>query len=92
MGDAEASILCAGAGGVALAALGGTADGCGVAGLGRAMARFGIWAIWMQAFAMLESQVRDGTGLATWSCRRVSMSVAVWHEQSSVETFGKGTL
>ena len=44
-GDAGASTLCSGAGGVKMGTLGsGVARGGGIAGAGRAVARFKIWA------------------------------------------------
>jgi hypothetical protein len=64
-GDAGASTLCVGTGSATTGTRGGVGTG---AGSGRLVAHLSIWAIWMQAFAMLEPQVSDGTGLATWSC------------------------
>ena len=41
---------------------------------------------------MLEPYVKEGIGWAVMSWMSVSMSLVVWHRDSSAVTFGKGTL
>ena len=60
--------------------------------LGRVVARFKIWAIWMQTLVALDPQVKEGTGLAALSWMRVTMLAVVRRKCSSAVTFGKGTV
>ena len=76
------STLGSGAGGVGICTLGSGAGGRGIC-FGGVVARFKIWAIWMQALVTLDPQVKEGVGLATLSWMRVSTPAAVWREHLS---------